>query len=354
MKIIFVLFFLMIFTVPIDLSAQTAGSDKSQKTNKTFVSVPVSVSDREGHYISGLKKEDFSLYENGEKRKITFFATYDEPLNIALLLDTSESAQTSLEKIKDAAEDFIELLNPTDKCLLATFDSQLNVLNPFTSDKQALKNSLDKVRTAAKEGTVLYQAVEQIAQKSFNNAQGRKVIVLLSDGKDSSGSVTKYGLLNLLEESDILIYTIFYKTGEDFNKLMIEPDASVKKANENKKAAGKKPKKKKKDYSVFIPAQTGFPSPEEIEFIEKNANIEAIDFLKEMADATAGRFYLGNSPKLSEIFKKIAAELRQQYRLGYQSKDEANNAPDRDIVVKVERADVVVRARGKSRVKLFE
>lgn len=351
MKIIFALLLLMVFTALIDLSAQSSKPDKSRKTDKTFVSVPVSVSDRDGHYISGLKKDDFTLYQNGEKQKITFFATYDEPLNIALLLDTSESTQNSLEKIKNAAEDFIELLNPTDQCLIATFDSQVNLLNSFTSDRRSLKNSLDKVQNDTKGGTVLYQAVEQIAQKSFKDVQGRKVIVLLSDGKDSSGSVTKYGLLNLLEESDILIYTIFYKTGAGFNKLMIEPDGTIKEEKEKQKSVDKKPQKKKKKYSVFIPAQTGFPSQEEIEFLEKNADIEAIDFLKEMSDATAGRFYLSNSPKLSEIFKKIAAELRQQYRLGYHSKDAANGDSANEIVVKVDRSDVVVRARGKSRIK---
>ncbi|MBC7850111.1 MAG: hypothetical protein H7Y31_10260, partial [Chitinophagaceae bacterium] len=113
----------------------------------------------------------------------------------------------------------------------------------------------------------------------------------------------------------------------------------------------KKPQKKKKEYSVFIPTQAGVPSEEEIEFLERNADIEAIDSLKEISDTTAGRFYLSDAPKLREIFKKVAGELRQQYRLGYQSKDVANDAAVHNISVKVERSDVVVRARGKFRTK---
>jgi len=350
MKIIFTLLFLMVLLLPIKLHAQITEPDEIQKTNKALVSVPVSVSDREGHYIAGLKKEDFTLYQDGVKQKITFFATYDEPLNIALLLDTSLSTKDSLLKIKEAAKDFIELLNPIDQCLIATFDSQVSVLNRFTSNQQTLNNSLDKVQTATQEGTVMYRAVEQIAQKSFNDIQGRKVIVLLSDGKDFGSSVTKDKLLNLLEESDVLIYTLFYKTGAGFNKPVIASVDTVKEGKDNKTPEKKKSQKKKKEYSIFIPAQAGQPSDEEIELLERKADTEAIDSLKEMSDTTAGRFYLSDTPKLREIFKKVAGELRQQYRLGYQAKD-ANEATVHNISVKVERPDVVVRARGKFRAK---
>jgi len=350
MKIIFASLFFMVLTLPIYLHAQTADFEKIKKTNKALVSVPVSVSDREGRYIPGLKKENFTVYQDGVKQNIAFFATYDEPLNIALLLDTSISTKDTLEKIKEAARDFIELLNPDDKCLLATFDAQVNILNQFTSNQQTLKDSLDKAQTAAQEGTVLHRAVEQVVQKSFDNVQGRKVIVLLSDGKDFGSSITKNALLNQLEESDVLIYTIFYKTGSGSNKVIVASDGTIKEAEQNKPKKNK-PKKKKKGYSVFIPAQTGLPSQEAIEFLERSADIEAIDSLKGMSDTTAGRFYVSDTPNLGEIFKKIAGELRQQYRLGFHSKGAAADADVHDIVVKVDRPEAVVRARGKFRAK---
>lgn len=351
MKIIFALLFSIVLVTPIELHAQVTEPDKIQKTKNSLVSVPVSVSDREGHYISGLKKEDFTLYQDGIEQKITFFATYDEPLTIALLLDTSVSTKDTLVKIKDAAKDFIELLNPNDQCLIATFDSQVNILNPFTSNQQTLKSSLDKARTASQDGTVIYRAVEQIIQTSFDNIQGRKVIVLLSDGKDLGSSVTKYKLSEMLEESDVLIYTIFYKTGAGDNKLAIDSTGAVTEVKNTKKSKKKKAQKKNKEYSVFIPATVGLPSDEEIKFLERNADIEAINSLKEMSDATAGRFYLSNTPKLGEIFKKVAGELRQQYRLGYRSKDIVTDAAVHDISVKVKRSDFVVRSRGKFRAK---
>ncbi len=350
MKFIFTLFFSMLLTLPIQLHAQITEPAKIKKPEKTLVSVPVTVSDREGHYISGLKKQDFTVFEDGVKQNISFFATYDEPLNIALLLDTSGSTTAALEKIKDAAKDFVGLLNPNDQCLIATFDSQVKILNSFSSDQQTLRDSLDKVQTAAQDGTIIHNAVEQIAQKSFADIEGRKVIVLLSDGKDFGSSITKNQLLNQLEESDVLIYTIHYKTGEGFNNLVIAPDGTVKEEKESKPRK-KKPQKKKKGYSVWIPAGVGAPDDSEIKIREKAADIEAVNSLREMSDATAGRFYLSNTPQLKEIFKKVAGELRQQYRLGYRSKDVANAASVHDITVKVERAGAVVRTRGKFRAK---
>ena len=342
MKIIIALLSLMLFTLPIELHSQTAKPDKIKKTDRTLVSVPVTVSDREGHYISGLKKEDFSLYEDGAKQNIAFFATYDEPLNIALLLDTSGSTENVLKNIKDAAEDFIKLLNPKDQCLIATFDSQVKILNPLTANQQTLENSLDKIQSAKIGGTLMYRAVEQIAQNSFVNVQSRKVIVLLTDGKDFGSAVTKDELLSQLEESDVLIYTVFYKTGAGFN------NSAVGKGKQNKKS-----RKKKGETPVLPSGPVYVPGEEEILLRERNDETEAVDALKKMSDTTAGRFYTSDTPKLGEIFKKVAGELREQYRLGYHSKDAANEQIVHDIIVKVNRPDAVVLARGKFRGKQF-
>jgi VWFA-related protein len=248
-KTIFILLSLMILTWPVNLPAQAPEPDKIPRAEKSLISVPVAVSDREGRYIAGLKKEDFTVYQDGVKQDISFFATVDEPLNIALLLDTSGSTQNSLEKIKDAAKDFIELLNPADKCLVATFDSQVNILNSLTSDQDLLKKSLKRVETAQQDGTLLNNAVQQLVQNSFTNVEGRKVILILSDGKDFGSSITKAQLMSQLEESDVMIYTIFYKTGVVFNKLVIAPNGVVNVVNDDKKK--KKTKTAQKEKSIF-------------------------------------------------------------------------------------------------------
>jgi VWFA-related protein len=352
MKILYAILSLILLSAPINLKAQVSNTNENKKLEKTLISVPVAVSDRDGRYIPNLKKEDFTLFQDGVKQKIELFGTLDEPLNIALLLDTSGSTKDTLDKIKDASGEFIDSLNPGDKCMLVTFDSQVDILSPFTSDHQMLKKSLDRVETAEKDGTVIRRAIEQIAQHSFVNAEGRKIIIVLSDGKDYGSTISKSGLLNLLEESDVLIYSILYKTGVGANTFQVAKDGSVKDVAKTT-TIKKSPPKKKKVYSIEIPAQADLPMQEDIENHEKINDIEAIDYLKQMSETTAGRFYTSDAPNLKDVFKQIISEMSQQYRLGYYSKETSDSALVHDIIVKVERKDVVVRARGKFRSKEF-
>jgi VWFA-related protein len=335
MKVTFALFFLTLLTLVSNLQAQNTKPDLSQETNNSFVSVPVTVSDRENRYVTGLKKEDFTVYQDGIKQKITFFSTYNEPLKIVLLLDTSKSTRNVIGKIKEAAKDFIDTLKPDDQCQVATFDSQLKVINPFTSNHQLIKNSLNKIEINESGGTLMFSAVNQIIQKSFNNVKDRKVIILLTDGNDFGSSITKNEFLNTLEESDILIYTIFFRTGEVFDKSV----NSDKKAKQNKKSRKNKKNNPNSAQAVYI------PTAEEIRNLERREEGEAIDSLKRMSDITAGRFYLSNVPDLEKVFRKITGELTQQYRLGFKPQNSAAGSDAHNISVTVERPDVVVRTR---------
>lgn len=322
------------------------------QSDKTFVSVPVSVSDRDGRYISGLEKEDFRILLDGKEQKITFFATEDEPVSIALLIDTSASTKSVLPQIREAAGDFIKLLNKNDNCMIATFDSEVKILAPFTSDRDTLEKSLDKLQTGEREGTVVFNAVDKVARENFVKMQGRKVIVLLSDGKDYGSTIAKNDLFSQLEESDVMIYSIFYQTG----RVYVDETGAVKPNPADKKPDDKKPedkKKKKKKYSIKIEIPRDPNTVEEIQMIDKVTSAEAVNVLQEMSDTTAGRFYMSDAPKLGQIFRKIASEVRQQYRLGFNSAGGANEeAIVNAIIVKVNRVDAVVRARGKYRRKL--
>lgn len=336
----------------LSITGQSEGDDSK---GRTMVSVPVSVSDRDGRYISNLDKGDFSIYQDGVKQKISFFAKYDEPLNIALLLDTSGSTQESLMEIKEGAEDFINLLNENDRCMLVTFDRRINILSEFTADRKALKKSLDKAQTGFQDGTLLRNAVQQIAQNSFNNTEGRKVIVLLSDGKDLGSSTTRNQLVGYLEESDILIYTIFYKSGEGFQKLVIDKDGNVTEGKKPKKAKKpEKPKKPKKTkgYVLMIPGATAVPTTEEMKRRELDSDVEGVAVLRDLSETTAGRFYMSSDIDLGDTFKKVAAELRQQYRLGFYAKNASGEPQTHNIIVKVEREGAAVQTRGKFRSKL--
>lgn len=319
----------------LSLTAQAQNTEPAltQEINTSFVSVPVTVSDRENRYVAGLKKEDFTVYQDGIKQKITFFSTYSEPLKIVLLLDTSKSTRNVIGKIKEAAKDFADTLKPNNECQVATFDSRLKIINPFTSNHQLIKNSLNKIEINESGGTLMFNAVNQVIQTSFNNVKDRKVIVLLTDGNDFGSSITKNDFLNLLEESDILIYTIFFKTGETFDKAVKAEEKS------------KKNKKSRKNQNLNTAQAVYIPTAEEIRNLERREESEAIDSLQRMSDITGGRFYLSSVPDLEKVFKNITAELSQQYRLGFKSKNSAAGSDAYNISVKVERPDAVVRTR---------
>lgn len=347
MKIIFAVF-IAAFLLVGDLSAQATVFGSKRETNKSFVSVPVAVSDREGRYIADLKREDFSVFADGAPQKITFFSAYNEPVKLTLLLDTSKSTRNVIGKIRDAAKDFVSSLNARDECQLATFDSQVKIASAFTADKAAIKNALDRVAINERGGTLLYNAVNQITeQQSFKDIEGRKVIVVLTDGNDFGSSLTKDEFLSRLEESDALIYTVFFKTAAELN-------SSAKSKKKNKKSG-----KKKNQAMVLNSAQAIYEqTDEEIARLERADEAEAIDALKKMSDITAGRFYRSGADDLKRVFKSITGELTQQYRLGFDAKNADSKIgasppppPAREIVVKVSRPDVVVRTRGAGRGK---
>ncbi len=177
------------------------------KIDTTLVSVPLIVSDQQGRYVAGLQAADFTLYENRLKQPIEFFAAVEEPLNVALLLDTSFSA-------RDAAHDFIKQLRPQDRALILSFDRQVKTLSPLTSDRKTLDRAIKQASIGEQLGTLMRAALDQVLQQHFKSLKGRKAIILLTDGKDAgSSSVPPRRLLDIAAEADTMIYSIFYTTG---------------------------------------------------------------------------------------------------------------------------------------------
>jgi VWFA-related protein len=345
-KLFLVIFSFLFFNLSPNLLAQTAETIKVSKGNKTLIKVPIIVSDRDGRRIPGLKKEDFSLFQAEIKQNIDTFASEDEPISVALLIDTSRSTQGFLDNIKEAANDFIEILNPNDQCLIVTFDSQVRVMNQLTSDRKTLKNALKEIQTGEKEGTVVFDSIDQIVKSSFSGANGRKAVVILSDGKDLGSGISKVELLNELQESDLSIYAIYYQSGAGFNKPVIDSSGTVEETKPTEKPKKvKKPKVRKKGYTIMIPLPGETFTQEEVKLIDQAMTTDALKSLKDLTDLTAGRLYMSDAEKLSLIFKQVAGELRQVYLLGFEGS--ADNPALQQITVKVDRPGVVVNTRHK-------
>ncbi len=193
---------------------------ESLKIDTNLVTVPVIATTRDGIYISDLRQEELSIAENGEKQQIAFFATVSAPFHVVLLLDTSASTEEKLSSIKRAAATFVEQLQSADRVKVISFDNDLRELSDFTSDRAVLRNAIN--RTTSGQGTRLYDAFE-LALASIRTIQGRKAIVLFSDGVDfHSDQATFDSSLHGLDEEGVVVYPIRYETRAETERIARE------------------------------------------------------------------------------------------------------------------------------------
>ncbi len=310
----------------INLIAQDTEPDETIKVNTEFVSVPVIVTDREGHYIPGLKESDFGILQDGIEQPIEFFGSTDEPLTIALLIDTSHSTRPVLDDIKDAARSLIKLLSPQDQAMIVCFDRGTHILSPLTHDQEKLRKAIKDAEIPDAIGTTLRDAVFETVFTSFAGLTGRKAIILLTDGRDGGSHISGRNLLIRLQETDTLIYSVQFLTDE---KLRIERMLKT----------GTIPRPRR----VF----KGDPNDRST----KNAELEARakGFLQDLAMVSAGRSYVTQSGKLKNTFELIVDELRRQYRLGFYAPESNDNNAIHEVRVRIARPNLIVRARGSYR-----
>lgn len=303
------------------------------KVDTTLVSVPVIVSERNGRYVGGLKEKDFTLYQDGVKQNIDFFAATEEPFNVALLLDTSHSTTAVLKDIQHAAKDFIKQLRAQDRAMVMSFDHNVSVLSPFTTDRRTLEKAIENAKIGERLGTVMRDAIAQAIEQYFKPLKGRKAIVLLTDGKDAGSRIGVEALLEKTAEADVLIYSVFYLTMPPGLANSAPPMGGMRMGRRG---------------AILGPR---FPRPEQEARREQRRqrvearNEPAKEFLQELAEGTAGRYYRSDTTNLKKTFEMIADELRHQYRLGFYPPDEGEAGKLHKLKVEVAKPAVVVRAR---------
>lgn len=296
----------LVFLFPA-LAPSFFAQDAPIKIETTLVSVPVIVSDRQGRYIPNLRQEHFTLYQDRVKQTIAFFAASEEPVNLAILLDTSQSAYGALDEIKTAALMLLRQFRPMDRATIIVFDSGVHELCPLTQDRNRLEAAVARAEIGRRLGTKLNDAVADVIDRSFREIKGRKAILLLTDGKDAGSRVSERELVEKVEESDTLIYPIFYSTG---------------------------------------PVEAGrFRLGGRIARRIERRNAEAVAFMEALAMNSAGRFYTSEVADLQATFGRILEELRFQYRLGFYPDASGSESALHQLSVTVDRKDAVVRAR---------
>ena len=201
--------------------AQQAPQDiETLKIDTDLVTVPVIATDPTGLYLTDLLKEDFAITEDGVPQQIAFFGKMAMPFHVVLMLDTSSSTQDKLRAIQQAAFTFVQQLQPADRVKVISFDDKVRDLNEFTNNRETLRVAINGTRSG--EGTKVYDAVE-LALNTIRRIQGRKAIVIFSDGMDwHSDKATFDGTLRWLDEEGVVVYPIRYDTRETTERLARE------------------------------------------------------------------------------------------------------------------------------------
>ena len=253
------------------------------KVDVKLVNVFVTVTDANGAPVAGLTKDNFTLQEDGRQQKISIFDKQSAlPLSIALAIDTSLSTRHDLPLEQTSAKRFAHaILRPVDALAIYSFSEVVLESTPFTSDLKRVDEAIEHIRVGA--ATALYDAI-YLVSRSLDRRQGRKVIVLITDGGDTVSKVDYKEAVRAAEEAEAIVYSI-----------------------------------------IVVP-------------IENSAGRETggEHALIQLSEDTGGKYYYATSTaQLDDAFHKISDELRTQYLLAYYPSQRVSSSQFRRIQVSV-------------------
>jgi VWFA-related protein len=327
---------------PVNVSSATSLDDKEEvgegdvvRIDTNLVTVPVSVLDRDGRYISDIRREQFNVFENGAEQKIAYFEATEKPFTVALLLDTSGSTFFHLWEIKEAAINFAKQLRPQDRVFIVTFDRLVMLLTEATNDLNVVTEVVQR-NAITGFSTRLYDAIDLVIKARLNKIDGRKAIVLFTDGVDTASYQATYqSSLREVEELDALIYPIQYDT-TDFVDAQTRTNTTIETTTI-----------RSKNFPTRSSSRVTYGNPKASGPGTSIGDYKLADqYLHQLATKTGGRLYEANDrTQLSAAFSKIAAELSHQYSLGYYPQITPQSGERREIRVRVDQPNVAVRAR---------
>ena len=261
------------------------GASAQFTSGVNVVEVYAAVTDRDGNPVTGLRREDFTMLEDAQPQAVSTFTEGDFPLSVALGLDRSFSmGAAQLPSAVSAARTFLGELRPQDQSMILAIGSEIEVLAPLGTDRSPQLTALASLKPWGTTG--LHDAI--IASiDATQAAKGRRALVLLSDGSDRYSKASAADALERARRSDVMIYPVAFGKGRP-------------------------------------------------------------PLFAELASLTGGRSFQPRDPAaLNTTMRTIANELRHQYLLGYTPSRPivAGEEQWRTITVRVDRADVTVRAR---------
>ncbi len=279
--------------------AQTSPDEDAITVETNLVTIPIAVTDRNGFYVSNLSQADFKIFEDGVEQEVAYFGATDKPFTVVLLIDVSRSTRYKIEEIQAAAAAFVRQLKPQDKVIVIQFDDKVKVLTELTSDQAKINSAI--ARTGFGDGTSIYEAVDFSLHKQLEKIEGRKAIVLFTDGVDTTSEKSSFeSTVRDAEESGAVVFPIYYNTFSN-----------------------------------------NFGGTANVEYQRGKA------YLTELAAATGGKMVLpATTPNgLTTAFESIAEELRRLYSIGYYPSNSGGSGERRQIKVRINRPKLVIRAR---------
>jgi len=300
----------------VDPGPEEVGEGDVVRVNTNLVTVPVTVLDRQGRFVPDLQREDFRVFENGVEQQVAYWEPADKPFTVALLLDTSPSTQFHLWEIKEAAIAFARQLRPQDRVLIVSFNDQVLLLTEVTNDMNVISAVIEQNANMG-HATRLYDAVHLVIRDRLNQIQGRKAMVLFTDGVDTASFLANYrSTMREVDELDALIYPIQYDTTDYMRAMQGAGQGSttvVTTTSSGPFGIGRTTSR----VTYGAPVVTG-PNGGPLPGTTKEDYDRANQYLQALADKTAGQVYHANdTTQLADAFSRIAEELRRQYSLGY-------------------------------------
>jgi Ca-activated chloride channel homolog len=273
------------------------------RSGASLVALNVTVTDGK-RLVSGLKADDFSVYEDGVLQPVQFFESRNVPIDLIILIDTSASMSDKMPVVHEAAIGFLKTLRNEDRGAIVTFGDNVNIAQPLTPDHARLEQAIAEAQAHGSTAlnNALYVAMKQFARAAAQSGEVRRqAIAVLSDGEDTSSVIGFDDVLAMARKSGINIYTICLQ-----NKYSVSrPDASRKYFSES-------------DFAMKTLAQ----------------------------ETGAQAFFPQAVQELKGIYAAISDELENQYSIGYSPTNWHPDGRFRRIVVKVnEHPELRPRAR---------
>lgn len=324
------------------------GEDEVLRVETDLVTVPAVVRDRTGRPVTTLRPEDFQIYEDGRPQRITSFSTTDAPFEVALLLDTSGSTRADLELIRRAAQSFIAALRPFDRVAILAFKKEPNdplslakveVAAPLTSDRERLQRAIEELSTS--DGTPFYDSLARVAREIFaepprEEVRGRRALVALTDGVDSTSEADFAQARAALLQRGIICYFVQINTEEFVENRLLRDCADDGTLQLSRTQL-------RRYRQLFVPAADADSyadfcrlGPFQRMQISRALYELARREMRELARATGGQtFPVADLRDAQRAFAQVANEIGKQYSLGYYSTNKARDGRFRTIRIEV-------------------